>query len=189
MEDFFKEIEYTLAALEKGDIILYPTDTVWGIGCDATRTAAVAKIYALKKRPDSKALICLVSDVEMLGDYIEAIPEKTFELIAGATRPMTIIYTNPVGLAKNLVAEDNTIAIRVAKDAFCSQLIKRFGKPVVSTSANLSGYPTPQSFKEIGEEILKGADYVVNLYHDKMCKHPSSIIKLEKNGEVTVVRS
>lgn len=188
MSGFFKEIQNALAALKSGAVILYPTDTVWGIGCDATRTEAVKKIYALKKRLDSKALICLVSDVEMLENYVEEIPEKAFAIIAEATKPTTIIYANPVGIAKNLIARDNSVAVRIATDVFCRRLIRSFGKPIVSTSANVSGCPTPQSFKEISDEILKGTDYVVNLYRDKICKHPSSVIKLESNGEVTIIR-
>ncbi len=182
------EIQKTVEVLKAGNTIVYPTDTVWGIGCDATDENAVKSIYTIKKRADSKALICLVSDVAMLKDYVEDVPEKALEVIAKATRPTTIIYKNPVGIAPNLIAGDNSIAIRVARDAFCRELITAFGKPIVSTSANISGDPTPQSFKEISKAILKDVDYVVNLHHSKECGPSSSIIKIEKSGNVTVIR-
>lgn len=183
------EIQKTVEVLTTGNTILYPTDTVWGIGCDATDEDAVKSIYNIKKRADSKALICLVSDIAMLNDYVEDVPEKAVEIIAETTQPTTIIYENPVGIAPNLIAGDNSIAIRVTRDAFCRELITAFGKPIVSTSANRSGDLTPRSFKEISEAILKGVDYVVNLHHSKECGQPSSIIKIEKDGNVTVIRN
>ncbi|RAV30466.1 L-threonylcarbamoyladenylate synthase [Sinomicrobium soli] len=182
------EINKAVTVLREGGLLLYPTDTVWGIGCDATNAEAVARVYALKQRPDAKALICLVSDVPMLEKHIPEIADVTYDVIDLATRPTTIIYDDPVGIAPNLVASDNTLAIRVASDTFCRRLIRKFGKPVVSTSANISGTPTPQSYREIAPEILKGVDYVVNLQREKQGGQPSSIIKIDKNGVVKVIR-
>uniref|UniRef100_UPI003563605B L-threonylcarbamoyladenylate synthase n=1 Tax=Zeaxanthinibacter enoshimensis TaxID=392009 RepID=UPI003563605B len=159
--DLSKEISECVKVLQEGGLILYPTDTVWGIGCDATNEAAVAKVYELKRRPDSKALICLVANDFMLEKHVEEVPDLAYDLMDMSTKPTTIIYDRPKGIAKNLVAEDNTLAIRVASDDFCRKLIGKFGKPIVSTSANISGEPTPKSFSEISSDILKGVDYAV----------------------------
>ena len=158
-----QEINTCIKELQKGNLILYPTDTVWGIGCDATNPEAVKKVYQLKNREDSKALICLVANQAMLERHIEEVPDVAYDLIDLAEKPITIVFDQPKGIAKNLIAEDNTLAIRVASDKFCQYLINKFGKPIVSTSANISGMPTPKQFKEIAPEILKGVDYVVNL--------------------------
>ena len=183
-----QEIQNSLKVLNEGGLILYPTDTVWGIGCDATNEEAVKKVFQLKQREDSKALICLVSDDRMLKKHVKNIPEAAFSILDVTETPITIIYDNPQHLASNLISSDNSIAIRIPNDDFCFQLLRRFNKPIVSTSANISGYPTPNSFKEISEEILKGVDYVVNLYRDKVCNKPSSIIKLSANGVVKIIR-
>lgn len=182
------EIHSTLKALKQGGIILYPTDTVWGIGCDATNYEAVEKIYALKKRDDSKSMICLVNDFKMLNQYVEDVPEVAYDILKYAVNPTTIIYDKPKRVSENLVADDNTLAIRVIREKFCNQLIRHFKKPIVSTSANLSGQPTPTSFKEIDAEILKGVDYVVNLQRNKKMTKPSSIIKLSSDGAVKIIR-
>lgn len=182
------EVAQCLSVLEAGGLILYPTDTVWGIGCDATNEAAVQKVYALKQREDTKALICLVASDVMLERHVTKVPELAWDIIDMATKPTTLIYDEPKGVATNLVASDNTLAIRIASDAFCKNLIQRFKKPIVSTSANISGRPTPQSFSEIDPAILKGVDYVVNLHQDKTMTTPSSIIKLSNNGLVQVIR-
>ncbi len=182
------EIQNALKALKKGEIILYPTDTVWGIGCDATNYEAVEKIYELKRRKESKSMICVVSDFKMLNQYIEDIPEVAYDIIKYATKPTTVIYCRPLHVAENLVADDNTLAIRVVREGFCNALLKKFKKPIVSTSANLSDKPTPKSFKEISVEILKGVDYVVNLDDKKNAGKPSSIIKLSNDGVVKVIR-
>jgi L-threonylcarbamoyladenylate synthase len=184
-----EEINNTFDQLQAGNTILYPTDTVWGLGCDATNAAAVAKIYALKNREESKALICLVSDIRMLERFVENIPEVAYELIEATDRPTTIIYDNPVGIAKNLVAADNTIAIRIPDDEFCQKLIRKFNRPIVSTSANIAGQPTPKSYKEISAAVLKGVDYVVNLHNEKKASKPSKIIRLRADGTVVVIRS
>ncbi|MAP79585.1 MAG: threonylcarbamoyl-AMP synthase [Aequorivita sp.] len=182
------EIENCLAVLKKGGIILYPTDTVWGIGCDATNAKAVEKIFQLKNRSDKKSLICLVSDFKMLNEYIEDVPEVAYDILKYASKPTTIIYDDPIRVAENLIAEDNSLAVRVPKDDFCKKLIKKLRKPLVSTSANVSGEKTPQSFKEIDPVILEGVDYIVNLHREKKSGKPSAIIKLKNDGSVKVIR-
>ena len=187
MNSFSIESRKALETLKAGGTILYPTDTVWGIGCDATDPEAVKKVYDLKQRPYDQPMICLVSEVFMLKDYVD-ISEEAMDVIGFAEKPTTIIYHSPVGVAGNLIAPDGTLAVRIVYDEFCRQLIRELGKPLVSTSANLNGQPTPESFQEISEEILKGVDYVVNLYHHKKCNQPSSIVKLNKDGRAEVIR-
>ncbi|WP_121666251.1 L-threonylcarbamoyladenylate synthase [Mesonia aquimarina] len=182
------EINNCLTTLKKGGLILYPTDTVWGIGCDATNADAIDKIFALKKRAESKSMICLVSDFKMLNQYVEEIPEVAYDILKYAAKPTTIIYDDPIRVAENLIAEDNTLAIRVTKDKFCNQLLRKFKRPIVSTSANISGKPTPKSFQQISPEILKGVDYVVNLQPSKKSAKPSTIIKLGLDGKVQIIR-
>ena len=182
------EINNALKILKKGGVILYPTDTVWGIGCDATNFEAVEKLYRLKQRKESKSMICIVSDFKMLNQYIEEVPEVAYDIIKYAVKPTTIIYDRPLHVAENLIGSDNTLAIRVVREGFCNALLKKFKKPIVSTSANLSDRSTPRSFKEISEEILKGVDYVVNLHDKKKAGKPSSIIKLSNDGVVKVIR-
>ena len=182
------EIQKSLKILKEGGLILYPTDTVWGIGCDATNPEAVKKVYQLKQREDSKALICLVSDDRMLKKYVKQIPEAALNIIDITDKPTTIIYDDAQNLAQNLIAEDGTIAIRIPNDDFCYWLSRKFNGAIVSTSANISGKPTPKSFKEITPEVLKGVDYVVNLHREKVCNKPSSIIKLSNNGLVKIIR-
>ncbi len=182
------ELQRTLDALQSKGTILYPTDTVWGIGCDATLEDAVQKIYKLKNREESKSLVILVSSLEMLQEYISTIPEKALEIINKQEKPTTIIYSQPKGLAKNTIASDDTIAIRIPQHNFCKALIEKFGKPIVSTSANISGEPTPKSFSEISSPILEGVDYVVNLEREKITTKSSTIIKI--NGEeIQVIRA
>ncbi|MFK7814195.1 MAG: L-threonylcarbamoyladenylate synthase [Maribacter sp.] len=183
-----EEINKAITILENGGLILYPTDTVWGIGCDATNEEAVHKVYKLKERADSKALICLVANDAMLERHIPIVPEVAYDIMDLSTKPTTIVYDNPQGIAKNLIAKDNTLAIRVASDKFCQYLINKFKNPIISTSANISGQPTPKQFSEISESILKGVDYVVNLQQDKMAHTPSAIIKLGTDGTVKVIR-
>lgn len=182
------EIENALTVLKRGGVILYPTDTVWGIGCDGTNPEAVEKVFKLKNRSDKKSLICLVSDFKMLNEYVEDVPEVAYDILKYALKPTTIIYDDPIRIAENLIAEDNSLAIRVTKDDFCNNLIKRFRRPLVSTSANVSGSPTPQSYAEIDPLILNGVDYIVNLHRDKKSEKPSAIIKLKNDGSVKVIR-
>ena len=171
------EIKVSLSFLQDGKTLLYPTDTVWGIGCDAANFDAVSKIYQLKEREESKSLIVLVSSLSMLKKYV-TVPKKAIEILQKSENPTTIIYQNPTGLAKNVIAKDNTIAIRIVQDEFCRKLIKRFGKPIVSTSANVSGEETPKSFSEISLPILNGVDYVVNLHREKTADKSSTILKV-----------
>jgi len=183
-----QELKNCIKHLKNGGIILYPTDTLWGIGCDANNTEAVKKVYELKKRIDSKALICLVTDDRMLSRYIKDIPDVALDIIEVAENPTTIIYDNPQNIASNLIANDNSLAIRIPDDEFCFQLIRKLNGAIVSTSANISGQPSPKSFSEISNEILKGVDYVVNLHREKTASKPSSIIKLSSAGLVTIIR-
>ncbi|SIQ39081.1 L-threonylcarbamoyladenylate synthase [Maribacter ulvicola] len=182
------EINKCVEILENGGLILYPTDTVWGIGCDATNEKAVEKVYQLKQRHDSKALICLVANDVMLEKHVEQVSDLAYDIIDLSTKPTTIIFDKPRGVAKNLIAEDNTLAIRVASDKFCKYMIGKFKKPIVSTSANISGQSTPKSFQNIDSAILKGVDYVVNLHREKQNSSASSIIRLANDGTVKIIR-
>lgn len=184
-----EEIDKAFTILKRGGIILYPTDTVWGIGCDATNADAIDAIFKLKKRAESKSMICLVSDFKMLNQYVEEVPEVAYDILKYAVKPTTVIYDKPIRVAENLVAYDNSLAIRVVQDDFCKKLIRKLKRPLVSTSANISGEKTPSNFKEISPLILEGVDYVVNLHHNKKSVNPSSIIKLKNDGSVTVIRS
>ena len=175
--------------LQRGGTFLYPTDTVWGLGCDATDSDAVATIYKIKNRIASKSLIILVDSIAMLQDYITEIPQVALDILEKATKPTTIIYKNPKGLAANVLAEDNTVAIRIPDDTFCKQLIREFGKPIVSTSANVSGEPTPQTFSEISPAILHSVDYIVNLHHDKINDTSSTILRITDTDEIEVIRA
>ena len=182
------EISNCYTNLNNQQTILYPTDTVWGIGCDATSEEAVKKIFEIKQREESKSLIILVDGIPMLKKYIDAIPEKVVELLKTVEKPTTIIYKNPKGLAKNVVAQDNTVAVRIVKHKFCQQLIAQFGKPIVSTSANVSGEETPSSFEKIGTSILNSVDYIVNLPQENESLSSSTILRLLDDGEFEVLR-
>jgi L-threonylcarbamoyladenylate synthase len=182
------EIKNAIETLKQGGLILYPTDTVWGIGCDANNEEAVSKIYALKQREESKAMICLVADERMLIKYVKKVPQVAQNIFDVAENPMTIIYDDAQNLAQNLIGADKTIAIRIPDDEFCYQLSRKLNGAIVSTSANISGIPTPKSYKEISPDILKGVDYIVNLQKDKIMAKPSSIIKLSSDGVVKVIR-
>jgi L-threonylcarbamoyladenylate synthase len=186
--NFERDIEKSLEVLRSGGLILYPTDTVWGIGCDATNEKAVEKIYQLKKRSDEKAMIVLVSDERDIMQHVAAPDLSLFDHLNNTTKPTTVIYEGALGFADNLVAKDGSIAIRICKDDFCRHLLKRFKKPIVSTSANISGKTAPKNFKEISEEIKKGVDYVVlHRQNDETAAEPSSLIKWS-NGNVIVLR-
>tara|TARA_R110001583_G_scaffold62216_1_gene183237 strand:- start:1861 stop:2424 length:564 start_codon:yes stop_codon:yes gene_type:complete len=184
----YLEVKNSLKALKENNLILYPTDTVWGIGCDATDKESVTKVFEIKKRSESKSLIILVDGIEMLKKYIPSISKNVIDLLSKTKNPTTIIYKNPVGLAKNVVAEDNTVAIRIPENEFCKQLITAYGKPIVSTSANVSGKPTPNCFKEIDIAILDSVDYIVNLQRKKVNDKSSTILKVGENGEIKVLR-
>ena len=178
------EINKAIEILKKGGLVLYPTDTIWGIGCDATNENAVAKVFELKQRNESKALISLVGDKKELITLTKQIPKE-----AESYKPTTIIYTNISGLAKNLIANDGTAAIRIVQDHFCKQLIQNFGKPIVSTSANISGENTPEQFAEISEEIKSNVDYIVNLRQNEIMSNPSDILFINKDGSIKKIRS
>ncbi len=159
---FNTDIEACLRVLESGGLILYPTDTIWGIGCDATNESAVEKIFALKKRIETKALIVLIADERSLLQYVASPHIEVFDYIQGVSKPTTIIYENAIGLAGNLLAEDGSVGIRICADEFCKHLIKRYRKPIVSTSANVSGFPPPKVFSDIDIAIKEGVTYVVH---------------------------
>lgn len=183
------DIKKAFDVLVAGGLILYPTDTIWGIGCDATNEEAVKKVYELKKRVDSKALITLLDNSVKLDYYIQDVPDIALDLIELSDKPLTIIYDNARNIAANLVAEDGSLAIRITKEKFSYELCKRFRKALVSTSANISGEPAPANFDEISEEIKNGVDYIVKYRQDDQSKaKASSIIKLGKNGEVKIIR-
>lgn len=187
--DFKNDIAQSLICLSKGAIILYPTDTLWGIGCDATNENAVNKIFAIKKRDASKSMIILLDDAGKLLKYIKEVPPLAYDLIECATSPLTIIYPNAINLAKNVMADDGSIAIRIVEDDFCKQLIRKFNKPIVSTSANMSGKTAPDSFVMISDEIKNAVDYVVSIRQRENKKAvASAIIKLGVGGEVKVIR-
>ena len=185
---FEKDIEKCLETLKGGGLILYPTDTVWGIGCDATNEKAVEKIYKLKKRSDEKAMIVLVADEKDIMQHVAAPDLSLFDYLDKTTKPTTVVYEGALGFADNLVAKDGSIAIRICKDEFCRRLIKRFRKPIVSTSANISGMPAPKFFKEISDEIKNGVDHIVQYrQQNETSIQPSSLIKWN-NGNVTILR-
>jgi L-threonylcarbamoyladenylate synthase len=184
-----QEIQQCVKVLKRGGTILYPTDTIWGIGCDATNFKAVEKIYKVKKRLEVKSLIILIDDPAKIEHYVKEIPVITWDLMKNVEKPITIIYPNARNLPKNVIGDDNSIAIRVAKNEFCIRLIREFGKPIVSSSANVSGEPAPLVFRCVSEDIIKSVDYVVNLYQDVLQEvKPSRIIKLKENGEFNIIR-
>ncbi|MBS1760593.1 MAG: threonylcarbamoyl-AMP synthase [Bacteroidetes bacterium] len=188
MVNFEHDIENCLAVLKYGGLILYPTDTVWGIGCDATNEAAVAKIYTLKKRADSKAMIVLAAEEKDILYYTASPDIAIFDYLETTHKPTTVIYEGAIGLAENLIAADGSIAIRLCNDLFCRQLIKRFRKPIVSTSANISGQPAARIFTEIKNEIKEGVDYIVQHRQDDCTiAEPSAIIKWN-NGMAEIIR-
>jgi len=183
------DIRNAVEVLRKGGVILYPTDTVWGIGCDATNAEAVKRVYEIKQRDDSKALICLVDSDARLQRYVKDVPDVAWELIDTVVKPTTIILDNAVNLAPNLIAGDGSIGIRITKEAFSHELCYRFQKAIVSTSANISGQPAAQNYGDIPEEIINAVDYVCRSRRQEHKPHtPSSVIKLSENGEVTIIR-
>ena len=184
-----EDIKAAIAILQNGGIILYPTDTIWGIGCDACNEEAVKRIYTIKNRVDSKSMLVLLENAALLDRYVDEVPEIAFDLIELTDKPLTIIYDGAKNLAKNLIAEDGSIGIRITQEAFSIELIRRFKRPVVSTSANISGKPSPACFDEIDQQIIDAVDYVVKYRQDDMQKAvPSGIIKLGKGGEIKIIR-
>jgi len=188
--DFGNDIEECISVLRNGGIILYPTDTIWGIGCDATNEKAVERIFQLKNRPDQKALIVLVADEMDVLKHVANTDLRVFDYVKQSPRPVTVVYEGAIGLADNLVGKDGSVAIRITDDTFCKHLIKRFRKPIVSTSANVSGEPPARYFSEIKDEIKNGVDFVVKYRQDDdNIASPSMVIRWNKDATVTVLRS
>ncbi|WP_459190422.1 L-threonylcarbamoyladenylate synthase [Parabacteroides sp. APC149_11_2_Y6] len=184
-----EDIKKACEVLRAGGLILYPTDTIWGIGCDATNEEAVKKVYELKKRSDNKAMLVLTDSPVKLETYVSEIPDIAWDLIEVADKPLTIIYSNAKNLANNLLGEDGSVGIRVTNEEFSRRLCESFRKPLVSTSANVSGEPSPANFSEISEEVKNGVDYIVGYRQDDMQKaSPSNIIKLGAGGLVQIIR-
>lgn len=184
-----EDIKNAIEAMKKGGVILYPTDTVWGIGCDATNPDAVAKVYKIKHRDDSKALVCLVDSDARLQKYVRNVPEAAWQLIDAVVKPTTLILDGAVNLASNLIAQDGSIGIRITKEAFSKELCFRFQKAIVSTSANISGQPAAQNYKDISEEILNAVDYVCETRRQEHYPHqPSTIIRVGTEGEINIIR-
>lgn len=184
------DIKNAVGMLRKGGVILYPTDTIWGIGCDATNPDAVRRVYEIKKREDSKALICLVDSADRMQRYFRNVPDVAWDLVDYATKPLTLILDDAVNIAPNLLAEDGSLGIRVTHEEFSRQMCYRFQKAIVSTSANISGEPSPQNFYDISDEIKNQVDYIVNFRRGEKTKaQPSQIIKLTKDGEVKIIRA
>jgi len=184
-----EDIKAALDVLQKGGVILYPTDTIWGIGCDACNEEAVKKVYAIKNRIDSKSMLVLMENAALIERYVTEIPDIAYDLIELTDKPLTIIFDGARSLAKNLIAEDGSIGIRITTEKFSSELIRRFKRPIVSTSANISGKPAPSCFDEIDPEIIDAVDYVVKYRQDDLQKAvPSGIIKLGGSGEIKIIR-
>ncbi|WP_156306293.1 L-threonylcarbamoyladenylate synthase [Sphingobacterium endophyticum] len=184
-----EDLNKALETLKSGGLILYPTDTIWGIGCDATNPDAVEKIFALKGRDKGKSMIILLENDYQLEGYVKDVPDVAYELIEATDKPLTIIYSNAKNLAENVVAEDGSIGIRIVQHPFCEQLLQRFRKPVVSTSANISGEISARNFSEISEEIINGVDYVVKFgQHELANGTASTIMKLDPSGKFEFLR-
>jgi L-threonylcarbamoyladenylate synthase len=187
--DFYEDIRNALKTLKDGGVILYPTDTVWGLGCDASNTGAVEKIFRIKARSDNKSLIILVNGEAMLERYVKDIPAVALNLIEVSDTPLTIIYPAAKNLAAGIPAEDGSVGIRITDDEFCSTLIERFRRPIVSTSANVSGEPAPSHFGEVSDIIIKAVDYVVMHRREDRQKHVASpVIKVEPGGVIKIIR-
>jgi L-threonylcarbamoyladenylate synthase len=189
-EVFENDIKQAIEVLQRGGVILYPTDTIWGLGCDATNPEAIKRIYEIKQRDDSKSLIVLMAEEREVLQYVAAPDLAVFDFLETQERPTTIIYEHAVGLPDNLVAADGSIGIRLTQDAFCRHLIKRFRKPIVSTSANISGEPSPQTFADIRQTIKDQVDYIIDWRQDDMAAAlPSQIIKWNNDGTRIIIRS
>ncbi|WP_372935009.1 L-threonylcarbamoyladenylate synthase [Mariniphaga sediminis] len=183
------DLKQAVEILKNGGVILYPTDTIWGIGCDATNPEAVARIYRIKKREDSKSMLVLMENPALLERYVDDVPEVAWDLVEITTTPLTVIYPGAKNLSPNLIAEDGSIGIRFTKEEFTSKLLQRFRKPIVSTSANISGQKPPAFFDEISEEIKNQVDYIVEYRQDDVTPaQPSSIIKLWPDGRIDIIR-
>jgi L-threonylcarbamoyladenylate synthase len=186
---FDEDIKEALTTLRNGGVILYPTDTIWGLGCDPTNQAAVEKIFRIKSREEGKSLLILVDGEAMLERYVSEVPEVAWEITGVSDNPITIIYPGGKNLAEGVCSEDGSVGIRICRDEFCSELIKRFRKPVVSTSANFSGQSSPENFGAIDKQLIEAADYVVKYRQDDRRKYSSSpVIKLGSDGTIKIIR-
>ena len=187
--NFSEDLKKALETLKKGGLILYPTDTIWGIGCDARNSEAVKRIFSLKKRSDSKSMLVLVNNEVGVEKIVKDVPEITWELLETAVDPLTVIYDEAHNVAPELISDDGSLGIRITKEAFSAELCKRFGAPIVSTSANISGEKSPANFNEISDEIKNGVDYIVEYRRkDNSEKKPSNIIKIGKGGVFKIIR-
>ncbi|HEY4062269.1 MAG TPA: L-threonylcarbamoyladenylate synthase [Puia sp.] len=187
---FDDDINRSLLTLQSGGLLLYPTDTIWGIGCDATNPSAVQKVYALKQRAETKSLIVLMADERDILRYTSQPDLRIFDFLATVRKPTTVIYEGAIGLADNLVNADGTIGIRLVEEPFCRTLIRRFRKPIVSTSANISGHPSPASFRDVETAIRTGVDYIVRYRQEDVTpREPSAILKWNRDATVTIIRS
>ena len=187
--EYGDDLKTSLNTLRAGGVVLFPTDTIWGLGCDATNPDAVSGIFRIKNREDSKSLIILVNGYGMLERFVENIPDVAVNILEVADKPLTIIYPQGKHLAPGICAEDGSVGIRICMDPFCNELITRFRKPVVSTSANISGTASPSSFREIDEKIIRSADFVVRYRQNETKKNPpSSIIKVDNDGTIKIIR-
>ncbi len=182
-----KNIEESVQTLKSGGVILYPTDTIWGIGCDATNTKSIKKIYKIKKRPKNKPLILLVNDIKMLSKYVEKLNNEIIEIINKSAEPTTIIYPNPKKLPK-ILTQTNTIAIRVTNDYFCSEIIRNLKKPIISTSANISNSENPKNFKQVNKRIKEMVDYIAQYKTNLNLEKPSRIIKINSEKKIELIR-
>jgi L-threonylcarbamoyladenylate synthase len=183
-------IKKAIEVLKQGGIILYPTDTVWGIGCDATNDAAVKKLYNLKQKEEGASLLILVSDTNMIYRYVQAVPDIAIQLVEISDKPLTVVFPNACGVSSAITAPDGSVGIRLVNHEYCNSLIRALRRPLVSTSANISGMPAPRSFSEISKAVIEGVDYVVDVkYAGKMTGKPSSIIKIGSSGEVKIIRN
>ncbi len=190
MVDFENDIKNCITVMQQGGTILYPTDTVWGLGCDALNEAAVEKIFAIKQRPKEKSMIILLADARDVLQYVAAPPPDIIAIIEGFDRPTTIVFDGALGFPDNVVNKDGSIAIRVTTDPFCKALIKRFRRPLISTSANISGHPTPSIYSMIENAIISGVDYVVKYRQDdNSIAAPSRIVKVDDEGEIQIIRA
>ena len=185
-----KAVDKCIEVLREGGLILYPTDTVWGIGCDATNEEAVQKIYALKRSQDKKSMLCLMRDADMIVRYVNKAPGIAFEVMELSDKPLTAILPGATGVAVSLIPETQTLGVRIPQHDFCQALLRKFGKPIVSTSANISGEPTAKRLKDVAQEIIGGVDYVVHpRFEGKPTLKPSSIIAFGEGSEVEIIRS
>ena len=183
------EVDKAVQALKEGKVILYPTDTIWGLGCDPTNDEAVSKIFSIKKRNDGKALIVLIEEIGQLYNYVDNIPEIAWDIVEFAEKPLTVIYPTGRNVSSKLLADDGSIAIRLTKDDFCKKVIRKFGKGIVSTSANISGEKSPSSFTKISKEVLESVEHIVShRQNENMQVPPSTIMKIELDGEVKFIR-